>query len=148
MLSLLRADSPLPLTWDVLFGCPLIAIKCIAHLSLVLRGGGRLRLEGRTLEDTVVPVEGLGDEGHALRPPSSEEDGLHLDALGVLPVLVQDGAVGGRRAEAGVGVGGLATAVGAPVLAQPVDQVGRSLLEFSTSKSRCVFMATITLERR
>ena len=76
----------------------------------------------------MLPVEGLGDERDVGGPAAAEEDRVDGHALRVLPVGCDRGALPGGGGEAGIGVrGGLARGR-CPVVALPVDEVGRGLL--------------------
>ena len=91
------------------------------------RGGGLLRAHDRAEERAVLPVERLGDERDVGGPAAAEQDRRDRHAGRVLPLRSDRRALLGRSGEAGVGVGGRGAGLGRPVVALPVDQVGRDV---------------------
>ncbi len=90
-------------------------------------GGGRggLAAGGGAEEGAVLPVEGFGHERNDAGTASAEEDGVNRNALGIFPLFRDGRALLRRRGEAGVGMRGLASALGRPRTAQPIHQVRR-----------------------
>ncbi len=89
---------------------------------------GGFRAHGGADVDAGGPVEGLVDERHGGGTAAAEDEGGDGDAVGVLPVGVDGGALGGGGGEAAVGVGGGLAGFfgdgGGPAVAAPVDEFG------------------------
>mmetsp|Transcript_10893 Transcript_10893/g.19083 ORF Transcript_10893/g.19083 Transcript_10893/m.19083 type:complete len:293 (-) Transcript_10893:122-1000(-) len=103
--------------------------RVVPELAHGTRGRGRhLRADRGAEEDAVVPARGLEHQGLGLGTATAEEDGRDRDAFRAFPVGVNDRTLLGRGSEAGVRVGGLAPTIRRPVLARPVDGLGRRLL--------------------
>mmetsp|Transcript_878 Transcript_878/g.2015 ORF Transcript_878/g.2015 Transcript_878/m.2015 type:complete len:634 (+) Transcript_878:965-2866(+) len=104
--------------------------RVAAHHALLAGGRGRgLAAHGGGHVDAFHPVAGLGHQRHGGGAAAAEDEGVDLHAGRVVPGGVQRRVVGGGHREAGVRVGGLGAGglgdLGCPVLALPVDQVGR-----------------------
>ena len=76
----------------------------------------------------MLPAAGLGHERHVRGAPAAEQDRRDRHTRGVLPLGSDRRALVGRCGEAGVGVGRRGVGLGRPVVAAPVDEVGRELL--------------------
>ena len=68
-------------------------------------GGGGLAAHGGAHVDAVDPIEGLVDERHGGGAAAAEDDRADGDAVGVVPVGVDAGALAGGGGEAAIGVG-------------------------------------------
>ena len=106
--------------------------RIATYHALLAEGGSRgFGAEGRGHVDPEVPVEGFVNQRYGGGPAAAEDEGRDGYAGRVLPVRVDGGALVGRRGEAGVGMGRLAAGFAVrrcPVLALPVDAVGRGFL--------------------
>ena len=91
--------------------------------------GGLAGSHRRTDEGGVVPVAGLGHQWDGVRAAATEQDRGDRHATVVVVLRCRGRALGDRRAVAGVRVGGLVLGVRGPLVAQPVDEVLRLVLQ-------------------
>ncbi len=84
--------------------------------------GRRLGGDGSTSVDPVLPVERLEDKRDVRHAAAAVDKGGDGDTNRVVPLLVENGAVGDRRGEARVGVGSNTAAPRGPGLASPVGE--------------------------
>ena len=99
------------------------------HANSAGGGGGGLRGHDGTHEHPVFPVPGLVDQRGSLGPAPAEDDGGQGDALGVVELGGDAGAVDGGGGEAAVGMGALLGALLAvPGVSLPVHGVLRGIL--------------------
>ena len=76
----------------------------------------------------MLPIEGLGNQGHRGGPAAAEQDGADRHAPGILPLRRHGRALAGGNGEAGVGVRRGLLGRRGPVAAAPVGQVRRRRL--------------------
>ena len=67
----------------------------------------------------MVPVVGLEHQRHQAGAAPAKDKDVDGHALGLFPVRADDGALGGRRRKASIGVGGRLIALGRPVQISP-----------------------------
>src|SRR5213075_2502869 len=92
--------------------------------GLTERSGRGFRTTRRTEEDPVLPVERFVHQGNRARTAAAEQDRRQRDTLGILPVGIDDRALGRGRGETRVRMRRFAAAIRRPFLAFPVDGPG------------------------
>ena len=101
------------------------------HAHLADGGGGGLGAHGGGHVDAFHPVTGLGDQWHGSGAAATEDEGINRHAFGVVPLRVECRIIDGSHREARVRMSRLGAGFfcnpGRPVLALPVDQMGRQV---------------------
>ena len=70
----------------------------------LVRGAGGLRAHDSANECTMLPAEGLVDQGHSIVAATTKNDGINWYTVGVFPLRVQNGALGYGSGETRVGL--------------------------------------------
>lgn len=102
-------------------------------------GGGGLGGHDGAEEDAVLPVEGLGHEWDSGAAAAAEQDGGDGNAIGVLPLGGNAGALAGGGGEAGVGMGCWRLRFWGPGLVLPVGDAGGSFFGHAFPPDVAVF---------
>ena len=94
-----------------------------------LGGGGLLAAQRGTDEDSVLPVAGLGHQGHRGLASAAEQDRRDRHATGVVPLRRQRGALRHRGAVPRIGMRRSGSGLRCPVAAFPIHEVLRVALQ-------------------
>ena len=94
------------------------------------RGSGGLAGQNRAYKDAVGPIAGLVDQRSGLGAAAAEDDGGDRNAIGILILGREAGAIVAGRGEAAIGMGAGGAVAAVPGLTLPIERVlGRILIQ-------------------